>query len=172
MNEKLPNCAQCDQPFWPAAGQRTPFCPNCVGIENGAAEQPERPLQAKTQLPLPVTGNAVSVRPRELPGIPLPGKAPEETIFEKVRGKQAPQVMFTCPSCMTMLALKANFAYSGNALPCPYCAAAIVPPQFFVPKGVGEKGSNVWKIGEQKDRNKIYRPPRDRANVTFVKEKA
>lgn len=74
---------------------------------------------------------------------------------------------------MTMLALKQDFQVSGNALPCPYCATAILPPQIFVPKEtVAKRASNVWKIGEQKDRNKIYRPPRDNANVVFLKAKS
>ena len=123
-----------------------------------------------SHLPQPVSGNTVSVRPRELPGMPLPGKSASEIEFDNIRGKVAPQILFSCPACMTMLALKSGFQVSGNALPCPYCATAIMPPQLFVPQGnISSKTSNAWKIGERKDSKKMYRPPRDNANVVFLK---
>ena len=117
----LPACNRCNRHFWPS--ENATLCPLC---ENADA--------AAQGLPSPGVPGGPSITPaprlhaKERTQLPKRANPQRKADFDAVRGCKAPQWMFSCPSCMTMLALKQPYDPKMGALTCPHCTTAIVPP--------------------------------------------
>ena len=181
---KPPKCPKCGQEYWPTPETPADQCPGCAGTRSTEPSQNVAPVEGKvwyqtirestedptwppfptmsaSSLPPSLAGNALSLQPRS-----APDERPRETndhpvrSFRALEGKEAPQMMFACPACMVMLAVRPGYQLNGDAMNCPHCASSILPPRVFA--------ASPEEPDTPSD-EEIVRPTRERASIVFVK---